>query len=41
MGPLFNYVFVFPVPVCAITVSAVPGGTFVSMNSFWVLCMGD
>jgi hypothetical protein len=28
----------FPVPVCAITASGVPGGTFVSMNCFSTLC---
>jgi hypothetical protein len=28
----------FPVPVCAITASGVPGGTFVSMNRFNTLC---
>jgi hypothetical protein len=28
----------FPVPVCAITASGVPGGTFVSMNRFSTLC---
>jgi hypothetical protein len=27
----------FPVPVCAITASGVPGGTFVSMNRFSAL----
>jgi hypothetical protein len=27
----------FPVPVCAITASGVPGGTLVSMNSFSTL----
>jgi hypothetical protein len=27
----------FPVPVCAITASGVPGGTFVSMNRFSLL----
>jgi hypothetical protein len=26
--------FFFPVPVCAITASEVPGGTFLSMNRF-------
>jgi hypothetical protein len=30
--------FFFPVPVCAITASGVPGGTFVSMNRFSALC---
>jgi hypothetical protein len=30
--------FFFPVPVCAITESGVPGGTFVSMNRFSSLC---
>jgi hypothetical protein len=30
--------FLFPVPVCAITASGVPGGTFVSMNRFSTLC---
>jgi hypothetical protein len=30
--------FFFPVPVCAITASGVPGGTFVSMNRFSTLC---
>jgi hypothetical protein len=29
--------FFFPVPVCAITASGVPGGTFVSMNRFSTL----
>jgi hypothetical protein len=37
-----NYVFIifffFPIPVCAITASGVPGGTFVSMNRFSTLC---
>jgi hypothetical protein len=28
----------FPVPVCAITASGMPGGTFVSMNRFSTLC---
>jgi hypothetical protein len=28
----------FPVPVCAITASGVPGDTFVSMNRFSTLC---
>jgi hypothetical protein len=28
----------FPVPVCAIKASGVPGGTFVSMNRFSTLC---
>jgi hypothetical protein len=28
----------FPVPVCAITASGLPGGTFVSMNRFSTLC---
>jgi hypothetical protein len=28
----------FPVPVCAITASGVPGGTLVSMNRFSTLC---
>jgi hypothetical protein len=27
-----------PVPVCVITASGVPGGTFVSMNRFSTLC---
>jgi hypothetical protein len=31
-------VFFFPVPVCAITPSGVPSGTFVSMNRFSTLC---
>jgi hypothetical protein len=30
--------FLFPVPVCAITASGVPGGTLVSMNRFSTLC---
>jgi hypothetical protein len=30
--------FFFPVPVCAITASGVPGGTLVSMNRFSTLC---
>jgi hypothetical protein len=30
--------FFFTVPVCAITASAVPGGTFVSVNRFSTLC---
>jgi hypothetical protein len=30
--------FFFPVPVCAVTVSGVPGCTFVSMNRFSTLC---
>jgi hypothetical protein len=34
-GELF---FFFPVPVCAITASGVPGGTLVSMNHFSTLC---
>jgi hypothetical protein len=29
----------FPVPVCAITASGVPGGTLVSMNRFSTLCV--
>jgi hypothetical protein len=33
-----NLLFFFPVPVCAITASGVPGGTFVSMNRFSTLC---
>jgi hypothetical protein len=33
-----NVSFFFPVPVCAITASGVPGGTFVSMNRFSTLC---
>jgi hypothetical protein len=33
-----NLLFFFPVPVCAITASGVPGGTPVSMNSFSTLC---
>jgi hypothetical protein len=32
------FFFFFPVPVCAITASGVPGGTFVSMNRFITLC---
>jgi hypothetical protein len=28
----------FPVPVCAITASGMPGGTLVSMNRFSNLC---
>jgi hypothetical protein len=32
--------FFFSVPVCAITASAVPGGTLVSMNLL-VPCAGD
>jgi hypothetical protein len=35
---LLLFVFFFPVPVCAITASEVPGGTFVSMNHFSTLC---
>jgi hypothetical protein len=31
-------IFFFSVPVCAITASGVPGGTFVSMNRFSTLC---
>jgi hypothetical protein len=30
--------FFFSVPVCAITASGVPGGTFVSMDRFNTLC---
>jgi hypothetical protein len=30
--------FFFPVPVCAITATGVPGDTFVSMNRFSTLC---
>jgi hypothetical protein len=30
--------FFFPVPVCAITASGMPGGTLVSMNRFSTLC---
>jgi hypothetical protein len=30
--------FFFPVPVCAITASGVPGGTFVTMDRFSTLC---
>jgi hypothetical protein len=33
-------IFFFPVPVCAITASGVPDGTFVSMNRL-VPCAGD
>jgi hypothetical protein len=33
-----SFFFFFPVPVCAITASGVPGGTFVSMNRFSTLC---
>jgi hypothetical protein len=33
-----NSLFFFPVPVCAITTSGVPGGTLVSMNHFSTLC---
>jgi hypothetical protein len=32
---LEGFIFFFPVPVCAITASGVPGGTFVSMNRFY------
>jgi hypothetical protein len=32
------FFFFFPVPVCAITASGVPGGTLVSMNRFSTLC---
>jgi hypothetical protein len=36
---LVRLVFIFfPVPVCAITASGVPGGTLVSMNRFSTLC---
>jgi hypothetical protein len=31
-------VYFFPVPVCAITASGVPGGTLVSVNRFSTLC---
>jgi hypothetical protein len=31
-------ILLFPVPVCAITASGVPGGSFVSMNRFSTLC---
>jgi hypothetical protein len=34
----YTLFFFFPVPVCAITASGVPGGTFVSMNRFSTLC---
>jgi hypothetical protein len=34
----FVFFFFFAVPVCAITASGVPGGTFVSMNRFSTLC---
>jgi hypothetical protein len=30
--------FFFSAPVCAITVSGMPGGTLVSMNRFITLC---
>jgi hypothetical protein len=33
-----SYFFFFPVPVCAITASGVPGGTLVSMYRFSTLC---
>jgi hypothetical protein len=33
-----QYFSFFPVPVCAITATGVPGGTFVSMNRFSTLC---
>jgi hypothetical protein len=32
------FFFFFPVPVCAITASGVPGGTLVPMNRFSTLC---
>jgi hypothetical protein len=35
----FLLFLIFPVPVCAITASGVPGGTFVSMNRFSTLCV--
>jgi hypothetical protein len=31
-------IILFPVPICAITASGVPGGSFVSMNRFSTLC---
>jgi hypothetical protein len=31
-------IFFFPVPICAIRASGVPGGTLVSMNRFSALC---
>jgi hypothetical protein len=39
-GHFEHFFFFFPVPVCAITVTGVPGGTFVSMNLL-VSCAGD
>jgi hypothetical protein len=33
-----KFFFIFSIPVCAITASGVPGGTFVSMNRFSTLC---
>jgi hypothetical protein len=35
---IWGYFLLFPVPVCAITASGVPGGTLDSMNSFSTLC---
>jgi len=35
---LIHSFFFFPITVCAITASGVPGGTFVSMNHFSTLC---
>jgi hypothetical protein len=34
----FYFFFFFSVSVCAFTASGVPGGTFVSMNRFSILC---
>jgi hypothetical protein len=38
MAQFHYFFFFFSFPVCAITASGVPGGTFVSMNRFSTLC---
>jgi hypothetical protein len=38
LHPRRFFIFLFPVPVCAITASGVPGGTLVSMNRISTLC---
>jgi hypothetical protein len=35
---MYFFFFFFPAPVCAITASGVPGGTFVSMNCLRTVC---
>jgi hypothetical protein len=37
-GQNLKMLFFFPVPVCTIRASGVPGGTLVSMNRFSTLC---